>query len=108
MVDGKVSCGGTNVMSACSYGVHSTRTQIRRAKRRHTLLCLREGMARQDRKLQTMGNQVNMYKCGNVTDTLVLSLSLQLTDCQLVGHNIHYVAVASCAAKAAANDAKGD
>ena len=58
-------------------------------------------MAQQDRKLQTLGNQVNMYKCGNVTDTLVLSLSLQLTDCQLVGRNIHYAAVASCAAKAA-------
>ena len=48
-----------------------------------------------------MGNQVNMYKYGNDTDTFVQSLSLQLADCQMVGHNIHYAAVASCAAKSA-------
>ena len=88
--------GGNCIRSACN-----VRTQIRRDKRRHTLACLRQGMALQERKLQTMGNQVTMYKYGNITDTLVQSLSIQLADCQLVGHNIHYAAVASCAAKSA-------
>jgi hypothetical protein len=46
-----------------------------------------------------MANLVDLYQSGPLLDHMISSLSLQLADCQIMGHNIHFAAVASCMAE---------
>jgi hypothetical protein len=94
----KVDYGGTAMVGASN--IEMTRTARRRAQRKHTHQCLVKGIQQLKYQTQVFTNQVKIDQHGYM-DTVALSLALQLTDCQHLGHNVHFSSVASLAAKEA-------
>jgi hypothetical protein len=86
--------------STCMDWSTMSATAARRAKRKHTMVCLKVGLKQQQQQIIELNQRVSMYTGSWPIDALLQSISVHTADCLALGTNVHFASAAFCTSRA--------